>query len=323
MDRMKRLPETPGPLFEDERLLVLARPHQEGMGEDSCIAAREGSRVLLAVTDGLGGSGGRTYPGFEGHTGAWVASRASAEALGAWFADEQGASNPEDAIRNALERCRGQGGRESVLLGSLSREFPTTLAAIVKEQAGGELTVCWCGDSRCYVLDSEGLHQATVDDTDISDELENLQEDSPMNNVACASASFTVHCRTIRLQQPCAVFAATDGCFGYFASPMVFERILLETLQSASSMEEWKAGLDEKIGAVSGDDYTMVLFNDGFSSFAEMKRLLGARLKVLNRKFSLRGMTDRKLREQWKKYRPGYKCLQENMERTLKEDRHG
>ena len=35
-----------------------------------------------------------------------------------------------------------------------------------------------------------------------------------------------------------------------------FERILLETLQSASSMEEWKAGLDEKIGAVSGDDYT-------------------------------------------------------------------
>ena len=73
----------------------------------------------------------------------------------------------------------------------------------------------WCGDSRGYILDGNGLHQVTVDDVTVTDAMMNLREDAPMTNVASASRPYEIHRKQVQLSEPAVVFAATDGCFGY------------------------------------------------------------------------------------------------------------
>ena len=118
----------------DGRMLALCRAQVEGCGEDACLAARDGDRVFVGAFDGCGGSGAKVYPAFGGHTGAWAASRAAALAARGWVMDgAPGGPEADDSLAACIERAlKACGDREADgprLLGSLSREFPTTVAA--------------------------------------------------------------------------------------------------------------------------------------------------------------------------------------------------
>ena len=294
------------------RALILCRDKVEGQGEDAFLATRAGGRVLLGAFDGCGGSGAKVYPAFGGHTGAWVASRAVALAARDWFLSVASGNADDDLAAHAqkwLAECRAGEPGGQVLMGSLSRDFPTTLAAFSKRVGSDEFDFYWCGDSRCYVLDGDGLHQVSTDDADVADAMRNLREDAPMTNVISASRPFVIHERRLRLEKPSVVIAATDGCFGYLPSPIAFERLLLETLDRASNLDGWRQGLDERLREVSGDDYTLVAWPHRFASYRAIKRGLGERFEHICRQYPQADASEEALFEQWEGYRPGYESL--------------
>lgn len=292
---------------DDGRTLVICQAQDAGKGEDSCLAVRNGKRVFLGAFDGCGGSGAKVYSSFGGHTGAWAASRAATLAARDWFLRDDG-GDLADAIDRALQDCKARQPAGQLLMGSLSREFPTTVAAFAMSVDGGEAAFYWCGDSRCYALDADGLHQITADDAAIRDAMRNLREDAPMTNVACASRPFVLHQAEVKLEKPALIFAATDGCFGYLPSPMAFERLLLKSMRRASNLRDWKRALDGAIRAVSGDDYTLTAWIHGFGDFKRMKKALAGRLAALERDYPVEA-GEEALFAQWERYRPGYERL--------------
>ena len=297
------------PIIDDARTLVICQARSEGYGEDSCLSLRHEGRIFLGAFDGCGGSGAKVYPSFGGHTGAWAASRAASLAARDWFLESDENEAFAAQVNRALQLCRDQEPDGQILMGSLSREFPTTIAAFVKSVDSDVVTFFWCGDSRCYMLDADGLHQITPDDTDIKDAMRSLREDAPMTNVACASRGFEVHHASLRIEKPSLVFAATDGCFGYLTSPMSFERLLLETMSRANDMRVWKKKLNEQFNAISGDDYTLAAWMHGFDSFREMKKALTIRLDYLNAHYPADTTDEEALFVQWDRYRASYESM--------------
>lgn len=304
--RLKGLPTTLG---RNGRALAVCKAQVEDAGEDTFMVARAQKRVFLGVFDGCGGSGAKVYPVFGGHTGAWAASRAAALAAREWF---EGPSPGEDLsarIDRALQACRAQQPSGQLLMGSLSREFPTTVAAFTKAVDGDDVDFYWCGDSRCYALDGEGLHQITADDAAIQDAMHSLREDAPMTNVASASRPFVLHHASLKIDRPALILAATDGCFGYLPSPMHFERLVLESVCRARSVEGMKRRLDERIGAVSGDDYTLVGWVHRFTSFRQMHRAFVRRLAFLDAHYPGGEADEAALFARWEQYKPGYEGM--------------
>lgn len=309
----------PGPVSErsDWRLLFFCEEAKPDLGEDSFLVRIDEKRIMLGVFDGCGGSGAKVYPSFDGHTGAWVASRAAAAAAGEWFMAVGSEEESEDSknysladhIADALQSCKDQVPEKGMLLGSLSRDFPTTVALFYKEIEGDETIFEWCGDSRCYVLDEDGLHQVTTDDSAVPDAMQNLREDAPMNNVASASAPFVLHRKCLGIKKPSFVFAATDGCFGYLTSPMAFEDLMLRSLLHAKNPSAWENRIKEELRKTAGDDYTLTGLAFGFSSFDDMKRLFVKRLKYLEKNYSLSDGDEKLLLAQWEKYKAGYESF--------------
>lgn len=311
-DLYSRLRAVPGPDGVKGRGLILCRERDEGRGEDAFLAVASEGRTLMGVFDGCGGSGARVYEAYDGHTGAWVASRAAALAAREWFADDKAdrsGSGLAERIRTALEACRAGEPEGQLLLGGLSREFPTTVAAFARRAEGDLFDFYWCGDSRCYLLDGRGLHQVTVDDASITDAMRNLREDAPMTNVACASSAFAIHARGLRVRTPAVIIAATDGCFGYLPSPMAFEALLLETMSHSDTPEDWRREIDGALKDISGDDYTLAAWTHGFKSYRAMKRAFGKRLSLLRQVYPQEDASEAALAEQWQAYKRDYEAL--------------
>lgn len=288
---------------------LFCQEQKKGLGEDFCLAEYREDQLLIGVFDGCGGSGARIYPKLEGHTGAYVASRAATRAVKRWFRKQK--EDQENSLKTCIDAeldiCRSFAGAASALKGSLNREFPTTMAMFCLKKQEAEFF--WCGDSRGYFLDREGLHQVTVDDVTITDAMQNLREDAPMTNVISASRPYEIHRRKLELKNPGILLVATDGCFGYLTSPMEFERLLLETLQDAGDLKEWKEKLREKIGKVAGDDYTLGLWICGSDSFRHLKGYMKPRLDHMSVVLGADGQTEEKLYEQWECYRRIYESL--------------
>lgn len=172
--------------------------------------------------------------------------------------------------------------------GSMVRTLPSTAAvALVQQEDNGEVLVSaiWAGDSRVYILDHSGLAQLTVDDTTVTDPMENIYEDGILRNVLCSDKPVNLHCRTIRLRPPFMVFAATDGCFGYVSTPMEFEGLLLATQLESQSVAEWESKLVDMLGSVAGDDHTLCLAAFGYGSFAALQKSVEARFDYLKQTF--------------------------------------
>jgi serine/threonine protein phosphatase PrpC len=269
---------------------------------------------LLAVCDGVGGAGahtaGHTRKGTE-RSGAWVASRAVRLALEQYFLQHvrfvstsgrhesttqmtpgwadgtptaNGAIPPsmDSNIRQVLGKLRKP--TRSRISGTMQRELPTTLAAILFRRHAGylQLRVRWAGDSRCYLLTGEaGLQQLSRDDTELPDALTSLEQDPPMTNQIAADTQYRIHCHKYTTRLPCILICATDGFFNYVETPAHFEYILLDTMASSTGTVEWGTLLTREVQEYTQDDASLSLIALGYQNFGELRETFSSRLTDL------------------------------------------
>ena len=262
-------------------------------GEDAYVYSAHDCAVVVGVFDGCGGAGAKRYAKLRGKTGAYAASRIVAGTVKDWFAEYDGQNALESEgvlkqrIKENMQTCHNVVGEESKLMSPMVKVFPTTAAFALLGEVKGRISVdyFWAGDSRVYLLNSDGLAQLSVDDLSVPDAMENLYDDGVMTNVISKSKDFSIHHGRILLEKPGIVFAATDGCFGYVSSPMEFEYMLIETLLGSHSIHEWEQNLGEQIGRVAGDDYTLSGVVLDYGGFAQMRTSFIDRGNALYRDF--------------------------------------
>lgn len=273
-------------------LITVAKEMIPGKGEDSLYAVLGDQMAVAAVFDGLGGLGARQYANYQKHSGAYMASRIASGALCDWYhALGQAASEGrcqisgsiEEYIRAGFQVCARHADQRKGIMGSLVRDFPTTAAIAVTLPGENcvELLVGWAGDSRVYLLDEAGLAQLTVDDVEDPDELSNLTSNAAMTNSLSSDGKWKMTWCRFRIDHPCLVFAATDGCFGFLPTPMDFEYLLLDALRTARNPVELEQELDRRFRAVAGDDYTLAMLSLGFGSYSGTVKSFSDRLKQL------------------------------------------
>jgi len=253
-------------------LLSLWSERRLGAGEDARPLTREVTpgRGLVAVFDGLGGSGAASV---EAPDGPVTQARLAAQTARAWVD-----SHARDVLDRRQEPVRLAADLASVLrrtadehgLGPgrlrsrMIRTLPTTVAIGTFACDAGEIRcdALWAGDSRIYLMTPYlGLQQLSVDHLRSgADPLANLVEDSPLSNVASASGEFRLQRTTVRIEPiPAVLVAATDGCFGYLPTPMHFEHLLLEPLWRAMTFHDWVTDVRRRIEEVAGDDATIAM----------------------------------------------------------------
>lgn len=254
-------------------IFSIAEEMVKSKGEDCFYHDAVDNDFIVAAFDGCGGSGSKKYENYSGKTGAYIASRAVCGGVQAWFCQSKVESELPTYVQNSLSVLKQYADKSGRIMGSLSKAFPTTAAIVVGHLNNKKIqTTCfWAGDSRCYMLDGEGLHQLTADDLDGEDAMSNLLNDGVMTNVINASTSYEIHCKHLDIDYPCILLTATDGCFGYLNSPMEFEHLLIDTLNKSNNMLQWKVSLNEQMHAVTGDDYTLSVAICGFNDFEDIR----------------------------------------------------
>ena len=310
-------------------------------GEDA-EPRRQPQRVgpgMLAVFDGVGGAGvqtaGRTANGTE-RSGAWVSSRAVRLAMEQYFLhvvrynsadatpDEHLAAAPprklsvHEHVNGVLQELRNP--VRSRIVGTMQRELPSTLAAVLDEVQPPWLKfqVRWAGDSRCYLLSPPaGLQQLSRDDTETLDALSSLEQDPPMTNQISADGQYRIQ-EPARSGQLCrALPVATDGFFSYVQTPAHFEYILLQSLDEATEPAGWARFLASKVQEYTQDDASLALVAFGYSGFSELQAAFHERTSWLREEhwqpFERLGDADdeayRALRlDSWRRYKAGLRA---------------
>lgn len=261
---------------------------EHGEDSDPLLIMNE-DNYAVGVFDGMGGSGASTCESNfgSGHTKAYVASRIVKETvelhlIQSLSSHDLSVDGITDCIRKRLkhELEKFPPKTKTVLKSRMVRDYPTTMAlsTVKRKDDYWQVDSFWAGDSRNYLWQIEGLHQISKDDLDTdADPMENLRNDAPMSNCINASNEFKINHRSWKVKGPFVLLSATDGCFGYFPSPMHFEYMLKSTLQEAHSLEEWNEALKGKIKEVTGDDYSMSLVAIGFDSYDRLRTYMTAR----------------------------------------------
>lgn len=147
---------------------------------------------------------------------------------------------------------------------------------------------------------SDGLYQISIDDLKGElDPLQNLREDAPMSNCIQADAPFRINHKKITLKNKSkfVVISATDGCFGYYPSPMDFEKALIDSLNKSNSIDELKEMLALAFTYVSADDFSFSIACIGFKNFNELKSYLGSPNKLVKAYFNKRAHFEQEARK--------------------------
>ena len=295
---------------------------KEDRGEDAYpILILETMGGYTGVFDGMGGAGATMFE-WRGNTrsGAYIAGNIVRETCLHYMLSNDGLVIEElkTIIREKLQAENSKHGqqRTSRLKSNMLKNFPTTLA-ITRYQLNTGNTVdiqsFWAGDSRNYMLTPDrGLVQLTKDDLkgDL-DPYENLSNDAPMANYI-NEKGFVINERPVSRQSlPVVLLSATDGCFGYYPTPMHFEYLLLRTLVDARDKKEWGELVKRELNNISGDDFSMSLVVIGRNiNFSNLKNKFWERLNVLSCCYmdSLNRVRDCKKQEKilWDEYKQEY-----------------
>lgn len=263
-------------------------------GEDSdpLLIVRDNIAVV-GVFDGMGGAGAAMHvmDGIE-KTGAYFASRMVKQATESFFiqlASEKNksiiqsetiADDLKALIKSAFNTLRKDCPPKvkSGLKSAMIKEFPTTLSVVFLQRTKNVNNVVslWAGDSRNYLLTSKGLFQISIDDLEAKgDPYENLSSDSPLSNQICADRDFVINKLPVSIKEErFVVFSATDGCFGYYPTPLHFEDALLRNLSTATTEQDWMQLLKEEFHNVAADDTSMSCLIYGFEDFNALKNSL-------------------------------------------------
>jgi serine/threonine protein phosphatase PrpC len=284
--------------------IIINIPKKENQGEDAPPINFEvfSNKRVISVFDGLGGSGSTLYEeNGEKKTGAYISSRIVARVVLEYFGNLKNQkttyevndvfiSNLKTKIVTALEeKLKLQKYEVSKLKSSLIRTFPTTLALIncdIKENKT-KLDVIWAGDSRAYVLTADkGLIQLSKDDIKLNnDPLENLKNDSPLSNMICLENDFKLNHKSYSFDNLLLAIVATDGCFGYYSTPMHFEYYLLNSIMDSNNELEFKDKLEQEFSKVSGDDFSLSLTSFFDKNFNEIKDVFRNRFEEVYQYF--------------------------------------
>lgn len=301
-------------------IYAVNKPIREDKGEDSLYCANSAGSAIACVCDGCGGLGARTYNAFQGHTGAYIASRAVSGSIKNWYHKHAGqcwesaeamAESLQRYINKGFDRCDSYLADHLRIRGSMVRKLPSTLALAYAQpdEAGIVLHIVWAGDSRVYLMDESGLAQLTLDDTEVTDAMENLTSDAPMTNVLSADKNYHLNSKTIRITRPTLVFAATDGCFGYIPSPMEFEYLVIKAIAESKSPDEMKKALYDLFAQYAGDDFSFGMMSFMMGDFRKSTEFLKPRLKELTENYMdpiMAGQDKAAAQKLWQQYKPAY-----------------
>lgn len=307
---------------------------KDGHGEDSDpLFLVKGDFCAVGVFDGMGGSGaGKCKSDFgDGHTKAYVASRIIEESVYNYMnyaksTSEICAERIKDTAKSRLEQEKHNFPlKVSGLRSKLVREYPTTLAVVTCEQkVNGDFTInsYWAGDSRNYLWNSDGFFQISKDDLDTElDPMENLRNDGVLSNCVCADREFEINSRSITVSKSFIILSATDGCFGYFPTPMHFHEVLLAGLKSSKDETEWENYIKKEICNVTGDDISLSLCAIGYNDFHSLKEsfehekiegfdeMEDLRKEIDNIKNSIeqkKAALEEKMQSEWNSYKANY-----------------
>lgn len=305
-------------------VMSFCRDKVPGHGEDSYCYSFCDVAGLLGAFDGCGGAGTKTHDYYAGHTEAYMASRFCAGVFYDCFRKLFPCQC--DATKLAAEVFAPQVVKRLIdfgppkdtsgfqIKGTGIRTLPSTAAVALiqqKEDGSALVTAIWAGDSRVYIMDTNGLAQLTIDDTTVTDPMATIYEDGVLRNVICSDKPVKLHCKTIQMREPFLVLAATDGCFGYLSTPMEFEGIILNTLLNTDCVARWEQELAENIGTIAGDDHTLCLAAYGYGDYAVLKKAYAKRYAFLEEKYLL-PVTNLPLEDRdsryalWESYRDHY-----------------
>lgn len=263
---------------------------KEGHGEDAPpLLMIKGKSGAVCVFDGMGGAGAATCDSDYGseHTKAYVASRIVASAVELYLANHLSTDDItiEDLKAVILRRLKEEQIKfppqtKSMLRTKLVREYPTTMAlvTIIESIDGIRIDSYWAGDSHCYLWTKKGIYQISKDDLEEdNDPMENLRNDAAISNCICADRDFQInHMQIEPLKEPIAIISATDGCFGYFPTPMHFEDMLKRCLRQSKDEDDWKNRVMKRIQEVTGDDASLSIIGVGVGSFGKFKNIMTA-----------------------------------------------
>lgn len=258
---------------------------REGHGEDSApLFLFTDDFCAVGVFDGMGGAGAAMCKSDLGeHTKAYVASRIVKDAVENYIrhkADESITStiDAEGIKQTAKSRLEQEKScfpaKASGLRSRLVRDYPTTLALITSQitDEGSLVNSYWAGDSRNFLWTQDGFFQISKDDLDSElDPLENLRNDAALSNCVCADRDFFINQKAITVQGKYILISATDGCFGYFLTPMHFHNVLLAGLKNSLDEDGWCLYVKDAFAKVTGDDVSLSLCAIGYESFDELK----------------------------------------------------
>lgn len=294
----------------------------KGNGEDSHLIYDDDCSpfVVLGAFDGLGGRSA----GFDGMTGGRIASKEATKITKMVLEESQGmltkdvATQLQDRICQFLQSQAASKMVKSRLTGTLTgKRLCTTIALasiprqIELESSPCEISLAWMGDSRIYFLSPQnGLQQLTRDDLEVEkDAFEMIREDPPMSQYLTADIprDWQINFCANNLEEKGYVLVCTDGCFQYLPAPWELEKLLLETLVTAGTFEEWKNLLIEKYEYIKQDDVSLILYPIGFSSFHDLTNSYQERLKELNTKYNSEA-SENTLSELWNSYRCNYEA---------------
>lgn len=258
----------------------------EGRGEDAPpFSICKNNAFAIGVFDGMGGSGAsicRSKYG-DNHTMAYVASRIVCDVVCELLdkhlgKEELSADRMEQVIKHRLRQEKEDFPpvTQSALRSKLICAYPTTMAIATLQEKDNKWCIdsFWAGDSRCYLWKKEGFYQITKDDLEeVNDPMKNLSNDSAMSNCICADKDFHINHQQIAVpkEEPVIILSTTDGCFGYYSTPMDFEEMLKDCLRKAKNEDDWKTKIWQCIQEVTGDDTSFALIGIGCKAFEQYK----------------------------------------------------
>ncbi len=293
-------------------------------GEDSYAFSINDKCGLMCVFDGCGGIGSRKYAAYSNKTGAYIASHTVAKTVTSWFNEfnNEGGDISGNSIKRICADLEARitkelktlesGAESSMIKGSLAtKSFPTTASMTLFKSEKSRLYTAfvWAGDSRGFILTPKGLSQITKDDIgEGEDAFSNLSSDGRLTNVIAADGDYHLNSRIMSCPTETILITATDGCFGYFPTPMEFEYMLLNTLLNSNNLMEWKQNLHAEYVKVAGDDFTMGAVVCGFNSFRNLKRAFFERKEYLYRHYIARiaDATEEEKLRMWETYKTDY-----------------
>ncbi len=289
-------------------------------GEDNYYCSMETQAAMISVFDGCGGLGTKRYERFGGRKGAYMASRLVSGAVHDWFnsnATKHWSNSDElilsinSYIASAFSVCKEYAKDTSLIRGSLVRDFPTTAVMVLlqPEKDGVIAHIMWAGDSRAYLLDKDGLAQLTIDDVDNTDAMDNLKNDGALNNLLSADGKYKINYKKVYIDKPVTLFVATDGCFGYIASPMEFEYLILKNIIESRTPELLCNNLKMDIAEYTGDDFALGAVSMFYGDYKNMQQELLGRMRFIETQY-IKPLCDNHSDENayalWRKYKPNY-----------------